>query len=286
MFRETLAPQGPDGIELSYQLRSRRRGSNQKKDPHGELACRAGPVTGSAGSGRRCGRSDVTIPIKSEGLLVLIPPGAPQPFSLKGEDGLVQVIPVGAAAALVEVENADAAAALAAAARAHGIAADEIVPAARTVLFDGVDIEDLASAMDSLLQHHPQGSEPPLVTLPVRYDGPDVEWVARHWDCSLDDVVARHSGLEFRVVFCGFAPGFAYLSGLPADWAVPRLDSPRSLVPAGSVGLADDLCGVYPTASPGGWRLLGTTTARLWDLDAERPALLAPGTRVRFEPSG
>ena len=82
--------------------------------------------------------------------------------------------------------------------------------------------------------------------------------------------------------FCGFAPGFAYLTGLPDELAVPRRQTPRTRVPVGSVALAGSWCGVYPTASPGGWQLLGHTDAPLWDVDRPQPALLAPGTRVRF----
>ena len=98
-------------------------------------------------------------------------------------------------------------------------------------------------------------------------------------------MVARHGGIEFVSAFCGFAPGFAYLAGLPEEYAVPRLDSPRSRVPVGSVGLAGSWCGVYPSESPGGWRLLGHTDLTLWDPDRSEPALLAPGTRVRFVPA-
>ena len=118
---------------------------------------------------------------------------------------------------------------------------------------------------------------------PVRYAGPDLARVADHWGCSTEEVVDLHTSLEFTSTFCGFAPGFAYLAGLPAERAVPRLESPRARVAPGSVGLADTWCGVYPTASPGGWLLIGTTDADLWDVDRAEPALLAPGTRVRFE---
>ena len=121
--------------------------------------------------------------------------------------------------------------------------------------------------------------------VPVVYDGADLEDVAARWGTDVDEVVARHGGIEFVSAFCGFAPGFAYLAGLPEEYAVPRLDSPRSRVPVGSVGLAGTWCGVYPSESPGGWRLLGHTDLTLWDPDRSEPALLAPGTRVRFVPA-
>ena len=194
----------------------------------------------------------------------------------------MRVIPVGARAALVEVEDAIEAASLAAWARTDGVGAVEIVPAATTVLFDGIDPQVVAEA----LARWPRGdvtAEGALVRVPVVYGGPDLPAVAAHWGCSVEDVVARHTGIEFVSTFTGFAPGFAYLAGLPTEWAVPRLASPRPRVPPGSVGLADAWCGVYPTASPGGWALLGTTDAVLWDVDRDPPALLAPGTRVRFE---
>lgn len=194
----------------------------------------------------------------------------------------MRTIRVGARACLVEVEDAEAAASLAAWARSSGLAADEVVPAANTVLLDGVD-PDLVEA--ALPPRPPEGvhrSGPP-VHVPVRYDGPDLARVAEHWGCSSDEVVTRHVATDFTSLFCGFAPGFAYLGGLPDDLAVPRLDAPRARVEPGSVALADRWCGIYPTASPGGWLVIGRTDARLWDTEREQPALLAPGTRVRFE---
>jgi KipI family sensor histidine kinase inhibitor len=97
-----------------------------------------------------------------------------------------------------------------------------------------------------------------------------------------EEVVALHTGTEFVVAFNGFAPGFAYCTGLAEERAVPRLERPRSRVPAGSVGLAGPYTGVYPTASPGGWRLIGRTDLTLWDVERDPPATLPPGTRVRF----
>ena len=194
----------------------------------------------------------------------------------------VQLRPFGATAALAEVGDAATALALATWARASGLAAGEVVPAAETVLFDGV--EDLAALAGALRSWSPSGSRPDgdLVEVPVTYDGPDLADVAQAWGTDVEGVVLRHTSIEYVASFCGFAPGFAYLAGLPAELAVPRLASPRPRVPTGSVGLAGAWCGVYPSASPGGWRLLGRTEASLWDPDREQPALLAPGTRVRF----
>jgi KipI family sensor histidine kinase inhibitor len=194
----------------------------------------------------------------------------------------VHLRPFGATAALAEVGDAATALALATWARASGVAAVEVVPAAETVLFDGVD--DLAALAAQLVSWSPANALPPgdLVELPVVYDGPDLEFLAGVWGTDVAGVVRRHREVEYVASFCGFAPGFAYLAGLPTDLGVPRLQSPRAQVPAGSVGLADRWCGVYPSASPGGWRLIGRTDVRLWDPAGDPPALLAPGTRVRF----
>jgi KipI family sensor histidine kinase inhibitor len=159
------------------------------------------------------------------------------------------------------------------------------VPAAGTVLFDG--LADVAG-LEPLLGPWMPGVETqqgPLVEITVEYDGADLGDVAERWGTDVDGAVARHTELEFVSAFCGFSPGFAYLAGLPDDLAVPRLDSPRSKVPAGAVALAGTWCAAYPTASPGGWRLIGRTDARLWDATRDQPALLAPGTRVRFRPA-
>jgi KipI family sensor histidine kinase inhibitor len=160
----------------------------------------------------------------------------------------------------------------------------EIVPGARTVLLDGVPD---ATALIRALRAWPAPAAPVLadeasVSVPTRYDGPDLADVARRWGVTTGEAVAIHSALEFRVAFCGFVPGFAYLTGLPAHLQVPRLDAPRIQVPAGSVAVAGPYCAVYPNASPGGWRLIGRTDLVLFDLAAEPAARLAPGTRVTF----
>ena len=198
------------------------------------------------------------------------------------QTGLVQSRPVGHHALLVEVGDADAALSLATWAREAAVDAVEVVPAAASVLFDGVaDVPALARTLTgwSPAVQVPAGE---LVELAVRYDGPDLAAVAERWGVDVAAAIERHTSIEYVAEFCGFAPGFSYLGGLPEELAVPRLDSPRSRVPAGAVGLAGTWCGVYPRPSPGGWLILGTTDTVLWDQDRDPPALLPPGTRVRF----
>lgn len=120
------------------------------------------------------------------------------------------------------------------------------------------------------------------VDIDVVYDGDDLEAVAAHTGLSRDAVVAAHTAGEWTAAFGGFAPGFAYLAGGDARLHVPRRTSPRTTVPAGSVALAGEFSAVYPRSSPGGWQLIGRSAAPMWDLDRERPALVAPGDRVRF----
>jgi KipI family sensor histidine kinase inhibitor len=162
----------------------------------------------------------------------------------------------------------------------------DLVPAARTLLVifdpgattaDGVVTEIREREIDPATA--PDG---PAVEVPVVYDGEDLTEVARVTGLTEKEVVARHLRPEYRAAFCGFAPGFAYLAGGDPVLRVPRRDDPRTSVPAGSVGLADQFTGVYPRQMPGGWQLIGRTDAVLWDLDREPPALLAPGTRIRF----
>ncbi|WP_185027646.1 5-oxoprolinase subunit B family protein [Streptomyces candidus] len=159
----------------------------------------------------------------------------------------------------------------------------DIVPAARTVLVDGLaDPQSIAAEVRTWRIPPLTADEGPLIEIPVRYDGPDLAEVAGLWGMSPDRVPHTLGALELRVAFCGFAPGFGYLSGLPAALHLPRRATPRTAVPAGSVALAGEYAGVYPRSSPGGWQLVGTTDAVLWDPRREPAALLAPGTRVRF----
>jgi KipI family sensor histidine kinase inhibitor len=156
----------------------------------------------------------------------------------------------------------------------------ELVPAARTVLVEGDPLPDLAALLAGVRPGPPVAG--PTVAVPVTYDGPDLAEVAELTGLAAAEVARRHAEAEYVVAFCGFAPGFGYLTGLPAELHVPRRDSPRTAVPAGSVAVAGEFTGVYPRRSPGGWRLLGRTAVVLWDAGRDPPALLAPGTRVRF----
>lgn len=220
---------------------------------------------------------------------MLIPSGAPHLISARPGSGdtepvtrPVRAIPLGRRAVLAEVADTTEALSLARWARRLPVAAEEIVPGARTVLFDGVVEPEALAARLADWQPTAESPTGPLVEIPVHYDGADLADVAQQWGMSTDGAVAAHTSRDYVVAFCGFAPGFAYLTGLPSALAVSRLASPRTRVPAGAVAVADQWCGVYPRESPGGWRLLGSTDASLWDPGREPPALLAPGTRVRF----
>ncbi|KES05239.1 allophanate hydrolase [Streptomyces toyocaensis] len=201
----------------------------------------------------------------------------------------MRVLPVGEDALLVEVGSGDEAQALHAELlrrRTEGsLPAGEIVPAARTVLLDGLsDPARLAAELTALAPPSAPPGAAETVEIPVRYDGPDLADVAAHWGVAEREVARVHADAEFRVAFCGFAPGFGYLTGLPSRYDVPRRPTPRTAVPAGSVALAGPYTGVYPRSSPGGWQLIGTTDLVLWDHARVPAALLSPGTRVRFVP--
>jgi KipI family sensor histidine kinase inhibitor len=158
---------------------------------------------------------------------------------------------------------------------------DEVVPGHETVLVVGdVTVEQLVavSVRDVVLP------APREIAIPVAYDGLDLDEVASLTGLAVDEVVAIHSGTTYTAAFLGFAPGFAYLTGLDERLVVPRRAEPRVRVPGGTVAIATWYSGVYPRESPGGWRLLGRTDAALFDPARERPALIAAGDTVRFVP--
>ena len=200
---------------------------------------------------------------------------------------MLRFLPVTHNALLVELADLDQTLALLASLQRHpphGV--EELVPAARTIL---VEYRASATRAETLVQDIAarsltQGAErsDTLIEIPVHYNGEDLAEVAQILGITPEEVVRRHTGSEFTVAFTGFAPGFAYLSGGDPVLNVPRRSTPRTRLPAGSVGLAGTFSGVYPQASPGGWQIIGTTPVAMWDITRAQPALLQPGYRVRF----
>jgi len=163
----------------------------------------------------------------------------------------------------------------------------DIVPAATTVLVvvnDEASIEPVRKTLSTLPVavggDVPTGDQ--VIEIPVHYDGPDLAEVAELSGLSAQDVIAAHTGTDWRVAFCGFAPGFAYLGWGDPRLAVPRRREPRTSVPAGSVALVGEFSAIYPRSSPGGWQLIGHTETVVFDIAREPPALLQPGVAVRF----
>lgn len=207
-----------------------------------------------------------------------------------------RVLPYGDGALLVEVNTLDEVLALYPAllsARIDGVL--ELVPAARTVLVT-IDPARLSLGaaenwVRSIVPYPSSAGEGPLVTIGVVYDGEDLDEVAQSLGLATDDVIRLHTSGEWQVAFVGFSPGFAYLAMPALGDTGPALDIPRRAtsrprVPAGAVALAGEFTGIYPRSSPGGWQLIGRTDAELWNPELPSPALLQPGTRVRFRNIG
>ncbi|TDW60707.1 5-oxoprolinase subunit B family protein [Kribbella pratensis] len=199
----------------------------------------------------------------------------------------MRILPAGDRALLVELDDLDQVlgyyAALTADAPADVV---DIVPAARTVLVTTTgDLAALSRTLHELTPTRDSRTTGDLIEIPVIYDGADLGDVADLIGCSQDDVIARHTADEWTVAFCGFAPGFGYLTSTDT-WNIPRRSSPRTKVPAGAVALAGEFSGVYPRESPGGWQLIGRTTAKIFDQERDPAALFHPGRRVRFVDAG
>lgn len=197
-----------------------------------------------------------------------------------------RILPSGERALLVELDDAGAARALADHLR-ETADAEEVVPGARTVLVvahDPAALPRLRRRVEAAPPDRRERTAAHEVSIAVSYDGDDLAEVADLAGLSPEDVVRRHSQARYVVEFVGFAPGFAYLTGLDPALHLPRLSSPRPSVPAGSVAIAGPYAAVYPRPSPGGWRLLGRTTETLFDVDATPPSRLQAGTVVRFVP--
>ena len=164
----------------------------------------------------------------------------------------------------------------------------DVVPAyaSLTVHYDPcrilyTDLVSRLSALDTLTVEMP--ARPAAHhEIPVRYDGEDLDEVAARCNLTTSEVIAIHAGRDYRVFVIGFVPGFAYLGPLDSRLVLPRRDAPRKRVPAGSVAIAEAQTGVYPSETPGGWHLIGTTDVKMFDPRAKRPSILSVGDRVRF----
>ncbi len=196
---------------------------------------------------------------------------------------------VGEDALLVELATIGAVHAFARAVRAHPLSSQlvEVVPAQRTVMVLGpigtVErvVADVSAA--GVTTRSSERAATRTVELSVRYDGEDLDDLARRLGRSTGEIVDAHTGAPYTVDFFGFAPGLAYFSGLPPMLRVPRRDSPRTRVPAGSVAIANEYTVIYPAPTPGGWSLIGTLTgATLWQTDREPPHLVDVGDTVIF----
>lgn len=167
----------------------------------------------------------------------------------------------------------------------------EVVPTYRSLLvyFDPMQVDPAAleqALLDRIRQREAlQLPQPTVTVIPVCYGGefgPDLPFVCEHTGLSADEVIRIHTGRDYLIYMLGFTPGFPYLGGMDERIAAPRLESPRTKIPAGSVGIAGRQTGVYPVESPGGWRIIGRTPIKLYDPYREPPALLEPGNYVRF----
>jgi KipI family sensor histidine kinase inhibitor len=199
----------------------------------------------------------------------------------------VKLLPYGDAGLLVELPGLDEVLGLHAALEQDPpVGVIDLVPAMRTLLvrIDPTEttLTDLRAAIATREPRAPAHRSVGTVEIPVVYDGQDLEEVGELTGLGPRGVVEAHTDQRWTVAFAGFAPGFGYLVGDDDRLHVSRRHEPRTRVPPGAVGLADRFSGVYPRESPGGWQLIGHTELAMWDLDRDPPALLAPGTEVRF----
>ncbi len=169
----------------------------------------------------------------------------------------------------------------------------EVVPAYRslTVFFDPLRVsqETLQKAFSRFECEHDAIELPPPRTfeIPVFYGGTygrHMDFVAARAGLTVEQVIALHSTPSYLVYMIGFTPGFPYFGGLPKELTVPRLETPRLKVPAGSVGIAGEQTGIYPSETTGGWRIIGWTPTKLFDPNVEPPSLLRAGDIVKFQP--
>ncbi|RYY99628.1 MAG: 5-oxoprolinase/urea amidolyase family protein [Comamonadaceae bacterium] len=209
----------------------------------------------------------------------------------------MRFLPAGDSAVLVELDDLAHTLALHRALLAQPVPGiRELVPAAQTLLVQyrpaGIALPALVAALRDravsaavrVTQATPTAAR--VVEIPVRYDGEDLPDVAELLGIPVQEVIARHTGQPYDAAFAGFAPGFVYLAGGHPGFQLPRRKTPRTRVPAGSVALAGHFSAVYPSASPGGWQLIGVTDVPMWDLGRPEPAYVQPGFRVQFVDAG
>lgn len=167
----------------------------------------------------------------------------------------------------------------------------EVIPTYRSlmIVYDPleVDLDGLMGLLTELERRVDDADTPPprVVEIPVCYGGeygPDIEFVAQTHGLTVDDVIRIHSEASYQIYMMGFTPGFAYLGGLPTVLHTPRLETPRALVPAGSIGIANEQTGMYPLESPAGWRIIGRTPLKLFDPCRRNPFLYESGDMIRF----
>ena len=167
----------------------------------------------------------------------------------------------------------------------------ELVPTycALLVEYDAMlySYSEICNIIEPTLEEGMTNTTNELVTVPTVYGGefgPDLSFVASHNHLSEDEVISIHSGTDYLVYMLGFIPGFTYLGGMDPRIATPRLSSPRTLIPAGSVGIAGEQTGTYPSDSPGGWQIIGRTPVTMYDMSKAQAALLKAGDYVRYVP--
>jgi KipI family sensor histidine kinase inhibitor len=199
----------------------------------------------------------------------------------------MRFLPCGSRSVLVELSDIDEVLGLYASLRRRPIeAVEQVVPGARTVLLSFDPGASDRARIEREVRERPLDTawrdEGELVEVPVRYDGPDLPDVARMTGLTVEEVIVRHTQREHLVAFGGFAPGWAYITGVDPLLHLPRREDPRVRVPDGAVAIAGGFTGVYPRPSPGGWHVLGHAQISVWDVDRDPPALLTPGAKVRF----
>ena len=202
----------------------------------------------------------------------------------------MNIRPMGDSALLVETRDS------AEAQKLHRLLAAEAIPGLRQLVpaYDSLliaadpliaDLEGLSRRLPELARAPQQQLHPKSHEIPVRYGGEDLEATADALGMSAEELVRRHSAPSYTVAFLGFAPGFAYLTGLDPRLQLPRLATPRTRTPEGAVAIAGEFSGIYPQATPGGWRVLGITGVKLFDATRASPALFSPGDHLRFKVS-